>query len=180
MRELEVGVDHAKGQRLAKCKARQTEHLNRAICASLAEELCTGVGKRAGVRAWLDGLLDSVWELTQAKQAWFLVRESQEMQQKLLKMMEEYGQELARARHEQVRKDKLEKLDSIKKYSSKRRLEAAMEAVREGMSILNLSEDWLEMMVIETRDQREIENMMDVTWSVLDVDESRISGRRRS
>ena len=52
------------------------------------------------------------------------------MQQKLLKMMEEYGQELARARQEQVRNDKLEKLDSNKKYWSKRRMEAHMEAVR--------------------------------------------------
>jgi hypothetical protein len=75
------------------------------------------------VRAWLDGLLDSVWELTQAKQAWGLVRESQEM---------EYGQELARARQEQAKKDKMEKLDKIKKYLDKRRLEAHMEAVRGG------------------------------------------------
>ena len=50
MRELDVGVDHAKGQRLAKCKARQTEHLNKAICASLVDELFTGVGSKAGVR----------------------------------------------------------------------------------------------------------------------------------
>ena len=35
MRESDVGVDHAKGQRLAKCKARQTEHPNKTICASL-------------------------------------------------------------------------------------------------------------------------------------------------
>jgi hypothetical protein len=32
-------VDLAKVQRLAKCKARQTEHLNKALCASLVEEL---------------------------------------------------------------------------------------------------------------------------------------------
>ena len=49
MRELNVEVDHAKGQRLAKCKARQTEHQKKAICASLVDELCTGVGSKAGV-----------------------------------------------------------------------------------------------------------------------------------
>jgi hypothetical protein len=38
------------------------------------------------------------------------------------------------------------------------------------MSILNLSEDWLEMMDEETRDHREMDNMMDVTGAVLDVE----------
>jgi hypothetical protein len=82
-----------------------------------------------------------VWELSQAKQALGLVRESQGMQHELLKMKEEYGQELARARQEQVKKDEMEKLDKIKKYWNKRRLEAHMEAARNGISILSLSED---------------------------------------
>ena len=64
---LDLEVDHAKRQRLAKCKGRQEEHQNRAICASLAEELCTGISKRTEVRVWQDELLDCVWELTQAK-----------------------------------------------------------------------------------------------------------------
>ena len=58
MRELDVGVDHANGQRLAECKARQTEHLDKAICASLVDELCTGVGSKAGVRACVEELLN--------------------------------------------------------------------------------------------------------------------------
>ena len=82
---------------------------------------------------------------------------------------------MARARQEQVRKYKLEKLDSNKKYWSKRRLDTHLEAVMEGVSILNLSEDWLGMMEIETRDHREMDNMMDATGAVLDVEGSRMS-----
>jgi hypothetical protein len=104
-----------------------------------------------------------------------MVGESLEMQHKLLKRMEEYGQELARIRQEQVRKYKLEKLDSNKKYWSKRRMDTHLEAVMEGLSIQNLSEDWLGMMEMETRDHREMNNMMDVTRAVLDVEGSRMS-----
>jgi hypothetical protein len=45
---LDLEVDHTKRQRFAQCNGRQEEHQNRAICASLAEELCTGISKRAG------------------------------------------------------------------------------------------------------------------------------------
>ena len=47
-----VGAEHARRQRLAKCKARQTEHQTKAICASLVEELCTGVASKAGRPGW--------------------------------------------------------------------------------------------------------------------------------
>ena len=43
------------------------------------------------------------------------------------------------------------------------------------MSILNLSEDWLQMMEIETEDHREMDKMMDVAGAVLDVVESEMS-----
>ena len=49
-----------------------------------------------------------------------------------------------------------------------------MEAVRNGMSILNLSNKWLEM-EIETEDHREMDMMMDVTGAVLDVDKYAMS-----
>ena len=49
-----------------------------------------------------------------------------------------------------------------------------MEAVRDRMSILNLSNKWLEM-EIETEDHREMDMMMDVTGAVLDVDKYAMS-----
>ena len=53
-----------------------------------------------------------------------------------------------------------------------------MEAVRDRMSILNLSNKWLEM-EIETEDHREMDRemdmMMDVTGAVLDVDKYAMS-----
>ena len=48
---VDVEVDHAMRQRLAKCKTRQSAQKNKAICASLKEEICTGVASKAGVRA---------------------------------------------------------------------------------------------------------------------------------
>jgi hypothetical protein len=84
MRELKLGVDHAKRQRSAKCKARRTENMNRAICASLVEEICTGVGSKAGV----EDLLNNVWEETQATEACILIRNSQGVQSKLLGLIE--------------------------------------------------------------------------------------------
>ena len=38
-----------------------------------------------------------------------------------------------------------------------------MEAVRGGISILNLSTDWLECMEVETDDHREMDMMQDMT-----------------
>ena len=52
MLEVVLGAEHARRQRLAKCKARQTKHQTKAICTSLVEELCTGVASKAGRPGW--------------------------------------------------------------------------------------------------------------------------------
>ena len=40
-------------------------------------------------------------------------------------------------------------------------MEAKLEAVRGGISILNLTTDWLEWMEVETDDHKEMDKMMD-------------------
>ena len=59
-------------------------------------------------------------------------------------MIEKQGKELASAELERARQARLDKLNKISEYWKRRRLEAQMEVVRGGISILNLSTDWLE------------------------------------
>ena len=46
---------------------------------------------------------------------------------------------------------------------------AQMEVIRGGISILNLSNDWLEWMEVETDDHWEMDMMMDMTGAVLEM-----------
>ena len=104
--ESESGVDHGRSQRLSKCKVKQTEQQIRVLFASLAEELCTCVCQRAGVRAWLEEVLGNVGELTQAREKLRIIRSNQSMQLKLLEMIENHGLELARAERARSRQER--------------------------------------------------------------------------
>ena len=95
-------------------------NLNKAICASMVEELCTGAESKAGV----EELLDKVWDLTQAREAWSLEKDSQATQSKLLGMIEKQDKELASAELERERQARLYKLNKIFEYWNRRRLEA--------------------------------------------------------
>ena len=114
-------------------------------------------------------ILDNVWELTQAREAWSLVKDSQNIQSKLLELMEEQEKEIALADLEQARLSRMEKLSRISDYWSKKRMEAKLEAVRGGISILNLTTDWLEWMEVETDDHKEMDKMMDMTGAMVDM-----------
>ena len=79
------------------------------MCASLASEICTGVNQKAGVCAWLDKMLEEVWLLSWAKEAWMLIETSQPVQ---------------------IRRERLAKMEKVKEYWGRRRLEAQVEAGR--------------------------------------------------
>ena len=110
-----------------------------------------------------------MWDLTQAREAWSFVKGSQDIQSKLLIIIEKQGKEIANAELELARQVRMDKRNKISEYWNKRRLDAQMEAVRGGISILNLSTDWLEWMEVETDDHREMDMMMDMTGAVLDM-----------
>ena len=64
----------------------------------------------------MEELLNKVWDLTQAREAWSLVKDSQAIQSKLLGMIEKQGKELANAELEQARQARLDKLNKISEY----------------------------------------------------------------
>ena len=107
--------------------------------------------------------MNNLWELTQAREAWRLVKDSQSIQSKLLVLIEEQEKEIALASLEQARLSRMEKLSKISDYWSKKRMEAKLEAVRGGISILNLTTDWLEWMEVETNHHTGMDKMMDMT-----------------
>ena len=72
-------------------------------------------------------------------------------------MIEKHCQEMAEIKRGYGRQDRLSGIERIKKYWSRRRLEAQVEAVRDQMSFLNLSNDWLDM---EVKDHEEMDTMM--------------------
>ena len=83
--------------------------------------------------------------------------------------MEEQEKEIAPTNLERARLSRMEKLTKISEYWSKKRMEAKLEAVRGGISILNLTTDWLEWLEVETDDHKEMDKMMDMTGAVVDM-----------
>ena len=53
------------------------------------------------------------WELTQAREAWSLIKDSRAIQSKLLGMIEKQGKELGSAELDQARQARLDKLNTI-------------------------------------------------------------------
>ena len=100
------------------------------MCASLASEICTGISRRAGVRAWLDKILEELWMVSRAREAWRLIETSQPVQMRVLRMIENQGREIAEVERAQIRRERLAKMEKVKEYWGRRRLEAQVEAGR--------------------------------------------------
>ena len=63
-------------------------------------------------------------------------------------------------------------MEKVQEYWGRRRLEAQVEAGRGEISILNLSNDWLD---VQRKDQEEMDEMMDVTGAGMGQEKSEMS-----
>ena len=111
----------------------------------------------------------------QAREAWRLMMDSQQVQMKVLGMMEDQGKKIAEVAKEGKRKERLDRNEKLRKYWKGKREEAQLEAVRGQISILNLSNEWLD---VEMHDHKEMDKLMNVTGAVMGMEESTLSLNR--
>ena len=73
---------------------------------------------------------------------------------KVLGLIEEQEKKIAGVTKEEKRKERLDRNEKLRKYWKVKREEAQLESVRGQISILNLSNEWLD---VEMHDQEEME-----------------------
>jgi hypothetical protein len=89
MMEVDKKVDTGREQRRAEARAMQRGWQARVICGMLVREICSGVTQKAVVSSWIDNMLECVWIEAQARGAWRMMMDSQQIQMRVLGMIEE-------------------------------------------------------------------------------------------
>ena len=100
---------------------------------------------------------------------------NQQVQMKVLRRIEEQEREIAEVAKEERRMERLSRNEKLRKYWDGKREEAKLEAPRGQMSILNLSNEWLD---VEMHYHEEMDTMMNVTGAVVAMEESTLSLNR--
>jgi hypothetical protein len=72
----------------------------------LAREICSGVSQKYVVKSFMNNMMDGVWMEAQAREAWRLMMDSQQVQMKVLGMIEEQGKKIAEVAKEGKRLDR--------------------------------------------------------------------------
>ena len=130
MMEVDEMMDIGREQRKAEAKAKQGSWQERVICKSLASEICSGVSQKSVVRTFMNTLMEDVWMESQAREAWRLIMDSQQVQMKVLGLIEEQERKVAEVAKEERRKERLSRNEKLRKYWEGKREEARLEAVR--------------------------------------------------
>jgi hypothetical protein len=68
--------------------------------------------------------------------------------------------------------ERLANNDTVKEYWRGRRVDIQLEAVRDRITALNISTEWVD---VEMMDHEEMDMMMDVTGAAVDMEESNLS-----
>ena len=111
MMEVDRTVDTGREQRRAEASALQRGWQARVICGILVREICSGVSQKAVVSSWIDGMMEGVWMEAQTRGAWKMMMDSQQVQMKVLGMIEEQGRNIAEIEKEMKRKERFDRLN---------------------------------------------------------------------
>ena len=130
----------------------------------LAREICSGVSQKSVVLSFMNNMVEGVWMEAQAREAWRLMMDSQQVQMKVLGMIEDQGKKIAEVAKEGKRKERLDRNEKLRKYWKVKREEAQLEAVRGQISILNLSNEWLD---VEMHYHEEMDKLINVAGAVV-------------
>ena len=75
----------------------------------LVREICSGVSQKAVVSSWINDMMECVWMEAQARGAWRMMMDSQQVQMKVLGMIEEQGRNIAEIAKEKKRKERFDR-----------------------------------------------------------------------
>ena len=89
-----------------------------------------------------------------------MMMDSQQIQMKVLGMIDEQRRNIAEIAKEKKRKERFDRNEKVRKYWMGKREETQLEAVRGQISILNLSNEWLD---VEMHNHEEMDMLMNVT-----------------
>ena len=142
------------------------------ICGNLVEEICSGISQKAVVMTWLEEMLDRTWVEVQARKIWSMMERSQPIQVRVLGMVERQGLEAAKIEMVRRKAERLAKNVRVKEYWRGWRVDIQLEEVRDRVTALNLLTEWVD---VKMMDNEEMDEMMDVTGAVVDMEESNLS-----
>ena len=97
---------------------------------------------------------------------------NQSIQVRVLGMVERQEMEATELEMDRRKTERLAKNARVKEYWRGRRVDIQLEAVRDRITALNISNEWVD---VEMMDHEEMDKMMDVTGAVVDMEESNLS-----
>jgi hypothetical protein len=89
MMEGDRTVDMARGQRIAEANAQRSRWESKMICGKLVDDICGGISQKAVVMSWIKEMMDIAWMEVEVRQIWTVMKESQPIQKRILRMVEE-------------------------------------------------------------------------------------------